>query len=73
MCHREFTSGIATVGGGIARFARNERCTTAAMALRMLALVALAGCFYEASSPLPDDFGSCPAEVSVVAGAAAPT
>lgn len=44
------------------------------MALRMLALVALAGCFYEESSPLPDDFGSCPAvEVSPAAGAAAPT
>src|SRR5678815_1008713 len=73
-CDRAFTSRIATVAARIARLARHERCTTAAMALRMLALVAMTGCFYQESSPLPDDFGSCPAEVApAAAGVAAPT
>src|SRR6185503_3181801 len=84
VCHREFTSRIATSGAEIGprsgrdrakigKVARHERCTTAAMALRMLALVALTGCFYEESSPLPDDFGSCPVAEVAPAAVARPT
>src|SRR6185436_5801867 len=45
-----------------------------------LALVVITGCFYQEASPLPDEFGSCPAPTTLsgpgdsgASGVAAPT
>jgi hypothetical protein len=40
---------------------------------RVAFLVVLAGCFYNDTSPLPDDFGACPAPPDPSLGAASPT